>query len=119
MAPLRHEYPGRHSFFVLDQSYDREHEQHALLPRRHGSWIGPDDPRTIFLSTDADAANKREIARDNAWDNPWEWTISAGAANIGLKGSSTWTNAASGGVPPFANGINLVAGTRYYIEVNH
>jgi len=92
-----------------------------LVPSTTGlydMYTASDDPSTIFLGTTSDPSSKREIARGTAWGNPWEWTVSAGGENLALKCSATWTNASTGGVAPYAAGLNLAAGTRYYVEVN-
>jgi hypothetical protein len=74
-----------------------------------------DDPSAVLVSTDANPANKRLVCRQDAWDNPWQWTVTAGGVNIPQRSSATWTNAQ--GVAQFASGITLSAGQRYYFEV--
>jgi len=90
-----------------------------LVPVTTGNYdfyTSSDDYSALFISTDNDPAHKSEIAREDQWTNPWQWTRSDGGSTVGQKGSATWTNAS--GVAPYSGGIALVAGTKYYIEVN-
>ncbi|RYD46860.1 MAG: hypothetical protein EOP85_06590, partial [Verrucomicrobiaceae bacterium] len=71
-----------------------------LVPSESGShrfWISADDSSEVWLSTDANPANKVKII-----------TLSA------VTGAGTFTNPAQQ-----SNAISLVAGQRYYMEVLH
>jgi hypothetical protein len=80
-----------------------------------------DDTADLFLSTDETPANKRMIAQQPGWNATHAWRMDNGdgsvlptpGANFQQRISTSW---ATNGVTPFASGIHLVAGTRYYIE---
>lgn len=79
-----------------------------------------DDYVDFFLSTDSNPNNKRLICQEVGWSNALTWgTDNGGGSDLTEKHSATWTNATSGGAAPFANGFNLTAGTKYYIEAWH
>jgi hypothetical protein len=85
--------------------------------------VAADDEADLFLSTNDKPANKRLIAQQTTWGNSLEWlTAQAGAvvdgANITQKSSLSWSPDA-GVTTPFSGGIQLTAGTRYYIEGVH
>ncbi len=85
--------------------------------------VAGDDDCDLFLSTDADPANKRLIAQQPSWGNNLEWTTyegnkDDGSANQTQKNSSTWSPD-GGATTPFSAGISLVKGTKYYIEGVH
>jgi len=87
--------------------------------------ISADDTADLFLSTDDNPANMRMIAQQPGWNATRIWVTDSGdgaASTISTPGtdlrqriSRTWLNAS--GAAPFATGIHLVAGTRYYVEV--
>lgn len=77
-----------------------------------------DDDSDLFISTDADPANKYLIAQETAWSNNRQWVSSGGGSTLGQKRSDEYTDATSGG-QPYAAGIPLVAGQRYYLEAVH
>jgi len=85
--------------------------------------VSSDDDSDLFLSTDASPANKRLIAQQTGWNANREWAGEAGTA--GAPGpqrvSDTWVPdpANPPATTPFAGGIPLVAGTKYYIEGVH
>ncbi|HVY72139.1 MAG TPA: PA14 domain-containing protein, partial [Verrucomicrobiae bacterium] len=90
-----------------------------FIPDTTGAYvffISSDDQSALYLSTDANPANKRLIAQETAWSNDYQWTSSGGNSDLTLKRSDTWTD---GTGTPYANGINLTAGTKYYIEADH
>jgi hypothetical protein len=81
-------------------------------------------PTDLFLSTDDNPANRRMIAQETQWSNPWEWLDAEGGAitnstdpAIFMKRSDQWTNEV--GATPYASGIPLNAGQKYYLEVDH
>jgi hypothetical protein len=81
-------------------------------------FVSADDDSDVFLSTDANPANKRLIAQENNWSNPLQWTISSGNSNLAQKRSDQFSPN-NDGTTPFAEGIDLVGGTPYYIEGVH
>jgi hypothetical protein len=82
--------------------------------------VSADDDADLYVSTDATPANKRLVAQQTSWGNALEW---ASAENGGQSGtpqatqkiSDTWSPDA-GTTVPFAAGIPLTAGQRYFIE---
>src|SRR6185436_8831678 len=57
------------------------------------------------------------IAQQPGWNANRLWLTDSGGGNdLRQRVSRTWQNSA--GVAPFASGIRLVAGTRYFIEVD-
>jgi len=90
----------------------------VFIPAATGDYVfilSADDTADLFLSTDANPANKRTIAQQPGWNSNRRWVTDQGGGNdLQQKTSSTWVNAA--GATPFANGIHLLAGTQYYIE---
>ncbi len=61
-------------------------------------YIAADDLAELWLSTDANAANKQKIASVNSWTNPGQYDQNASQKSVS---------------------ITLTAGQRYYIEVLH
>jgi hypothetical protein len=92
-----------------------------FLPPTTGAYVfflSSDDDADLFLSTDASQAKKTLIAQENAWSASREWTNSSGGSELGQKRSDQWTNGDGNAV--FSAGIQLTAGTPYYIEaVSH
>jgi hypothetical protein len=95
-------------------------------PTTTGSYaffVAGDDDCDLFISTDEKPANKRLIAQQNTWGNNLEWLTAEGGAkadgaDVTQKRSDFWSPDA-GVTTPFANGISLVAGRKYYIEGVH
>ena len=77
--------------------------------------INSDDDSDLFLSTDANPANKRLIAQETAWSGSRAW---ATGGNLTQKRSDTWSPDA-GVTMPYSAGIPLTAGQTYYIEAVH
>lgn len=84
---------------------------------RYVFFISADDDADLFLSTDASPANKRLIAQEMEWSAFRNW-VTTGSGPVSQKRSDQWVPDPSNppANPPFANGIPLTAGTRYYIE---
>jgi hypothetical protein len=81
-------------------------------------FISSHDGGNLFLSTDNTPANKRLIAQEAGWTSGWNWsTVGGGGSVVSQKRSDQWTNSA--GATPYASGISLTAGQRYYMEVTH
>lgn len=68
--------------------------------------FGSDDDGELWLSTDANPANKVLIARESVWGSPRDWGKCCGNHSEEFEGSQ-WP----GGSP-----IGLTAGNRYYLE---
>ena len=85
--------------------------------------ISSDDDSYLYLSTDATPGNTKLIAQQPSWGNPLEWTsagnggTTSGAA-FSQKRSDTWSPN-SGVTVPYASGIQLTAGTKYFIQAVH
>ena len=74
-------------------------------------YIATDDPGRLFLSTDANPANKVEIAREPVWSGRRTWVGEGGG------GGRVGNPSASGGPQLNISGpITLTAGQRYYME---
>jgi hypothetical protein len=91
----------------------------VVIPDTTGDYdflIAADDDTDLFISTNDLPAGKYIIAQETQWSGVRSWT-SSGAGPVSQKNSATWTN--STGVAPYASGIHLIAGTRYYLEADH
>ena len=86
-------------------------------------YVCSDNESDLFLSTDSTMANKRLIAQQLGWaDGVLQW----GSGNVWINQtisdpwvraqtrSDQWTNGV--GNTPYANGIHLIGGQKYYIE---
>lgn len=81
-------------------------------------FVSSDDKSDLYLSTDANPANKRLIAQESAWSSARQWTESGGGSVLSQKRSDQWSP--DGGITrPYLTGIHLVAGQSYYIEAIH
>jgi hypothetical protein len=91
---------------------------------RYVFFCNSDDGGGLFISTDANPANKYQIAQQNGWSGSWQWTehpaigTDASGNNIyeagpHMKRSDEFTNSTGA---PFATGIPLQAGQKYYVE---
>lgn len=90
-----------------------------FIPPTSGDYVfflASDDDSNLYLSTDTNAANKRLIAQEEVWSGSLNW-VTAGGGNLSQKRSDQWSP--DGAEFPWANGIPLVAGNRYYIETVH
>lgn len=91
-----------------------------FTPSVSGSYVvalAADDDTDLYLSTDAQPNNKRLVARETVWSNNREWITSSSTSDNSLKSSYLFTP--DGINFPYLNGIDLVAGQRYYIEAIH
>jgi hypothetical protein len=86
--------------------------------------VSGDDHIDVFLSTDANPNNKHLICQQPGWSGALAWDDGKAAGNgnnndsdRNQMNSGTYTNTTTGKVNP--NGIQLTAGTKYYIEVWH
>ena len=77
--------------------------------------MASDDDCDVFLSTDSTPANKRLIAQEAGYSGRDNWQTPGGnGSTASQKRSDQWTN--SVGATPYAAGIPLVAGQKYYLE---
>jgi PA14 domain len=92
-----------------------------FVPATSGAYdfiVSGDDHIDVFLSTDSNPNNKRLICQQPGWSNARNWPgDEGGGADSNQKHSATWTN--STGVAPSASGIQLTAGSKYYLEAWH
>ena len=79
-------------------------------------FISSDDDSDLFLSTDATKGNKQLIAQETGWAPMDNW-LGGGSGSASQQRSDQW--APTGGIAPYPNGISLVAGNSYYIELVH
>jgi hypothetical protein len=117
-APSAVEYVPSFSFADLGADNYARRVTGFFIPPASGNYvffINSDDDSDLFLSTDADPANKRLIAQETAWSAALSWNASAGGSNLDQKRSDRFSPPGTTN-KPFADGIALVAGTRYYIE---
>lgn len=101
-----------------------------FVPAVNGSYsfyVAADDDTDVWLSpADANPANKLQICQEMGWSGYNNWTNPNGGGAaiydptnrylIDQKCSNTWTNGL--GVAPYPAGIPLIAGTRYYLEMD-
>lgn len=92
-----------------------------FLPKVTGAYhfyVAADDDTDVFLSTNADPANKRLIAQEQGWSGYRNYETQGDAnADASLRSSATWHDAEW--QTPYYEGINLTAGNLYYIEAVH
>jgi len=91
----------------------------VVIPDTTGDYdfyLAADDDSDLFISANDLPAGKYMIAQENQWSGVRNYNTagSGGAVASAQKNSVTWTNGA--GVSPYAAGIHLVAGSRYYLE---
>ena len=83
-------------------------------------WVASDDHGELYLSTDANPANKKKIAEEPSWSDPRYWKTDGGA-NSGTRGEAGALSNRSDqyGSTEWAGGakISLTAGKQYYLEV--
>ncbi len=81
-------------------------------------WVGSDDDSDLFLSTDSTMANKRLIAQEVGWSPALDWGVDDGTGPASQTHSDTWSPD-NGTTTPYAAGIHLIAGQKYYMEDVH
>ncbi len=98
-----------------------------FIPATTGKYtffLASDDDSDLFLSTNDQPSAKRLIAHQNNWagDRAWTSTGNGDPIEIAQKRSDQWVpdpaNPPANGAP-YAGGISLTAGTKYYIEAVH
>jgi hypothetical protein len=88
---------------------------------RYVLFLAADDDTDLFLSTNDQPSNKQLVAQEIAWSDNRSWNASGGGSSIEQKRSDLWVPdpTAPPATPPYAGGISLTAGTRYYLEAVH
>ena len=87
-----------------------------FIPPTSGNYVflvSSDDDSDLFLSTNDDPVNKRLIAQQTSWNATREWSSATGQRR------SDQFSPDGGATVPYASGIPLVAGQKYYIEAVH
>lgn len=102
-----------------------------FIPPTNGNYVffvNSDGDSDLFISTNSNPANKRLVAMETGWSDPFRWTTIG--ATWGGGGSSTAAQKRSdqftpdGGVtypgnPGSIGGIPMIAGQKYYMEGVH
>ena len=94
-----------------------------FIPAVTGDYVfftASDNDSDLFLSTDSTIGKKQLIAQQPSWGNPREWTTAQGGGNsdgnnVTQKRSDLFSPD-NGTTTPFAAGIHLIKGSKYYIE---
>ncbi len=81
-------------------------------------YIAADDGANLYLSTDANPANKKLIAQETGWSGKRSFTTVGGCSTIEAKDSSLFTGTQWPTLDPFSGGakITLQQGQAYYIQ---
>jgi hypothetical protein len=85
-------------------------------------FLASDDESQLFVSTDDQPANKRLVAQEDGFSLARGWnTIAGGTSMVSQKRSDQWVPDPFNppATPPYASGIFMQAGSRYYIEAIH
>ena len=82
-------------------------------------FITSHDGGDLFLSTDNAALHKRLVAQEAGWSGNFAWNSAGGGGSVVSQKRSDTYSPDSGVTTPYAAGIPLVAGQRYYMEVDH
>lgn len=78
--------------------------------------VSSDDDSDLWLSTDSNPANKRMIGQQPGWNSNRNWPGDDGSDTASEPQKNSQTFSAADGTKPFAAGIQLTAGTPYYME---
>ena len=71
------------------------------------------------MSTDNTAVNKRLVAQESGWSGNFAWNQAGGGGSVVSQKRSDSYSPDRRATTPYASGIPLVAGQRYYMEVDH
>jgi len=84
-------------------------------------YVNSDDGADLFLSTDSSPEDKRMIAQETGYSSPLQWLGVGWGSTVAQKCSDGFVppGAPAGTAPPYANGIYLAGGQRYYLELDH
>jgi regulation of enolase protein 1 (concanavalin A-like superfamily) len=95
-----------------------------FIPPTSGNYVffvGADDTADLWVSTDSSFADMQEVAQQTTWTSQLYWDSYEGgtgdAAVMSQTRSDTYVNSA--GVIAYPNGIPLVAGKSYAMELTH
>ena len=91
-----------------------------FVPPANGNYVffvNGDDDTDLFLSTDNTPGNKRLIAQEVGWSNPFTWLGQGGGGTVSQKRSDQWSPD-GGTTVPYQAGIALNSGQRYYVEAD-
>lgn len=105
----------------LGVSYYVQRLSCLFIPATTGDYVFfacADDTVDLFISTDETAANKRLVAQETSWSNARQWVSTAGGSSLTQKRSDQFSPD-DGATTPFAEGIHMEVGKRYYIEAVH
>jgi hypothetical protein len=94
-----------------------------FVPPATGDYVffmNSDDDADLFLSTDNTPGNKRLIAAESGWSGTGlGWTQTGGGGDsLAQRRSDQFTDPATG-TQPYATGIHMIGGQRYYMEGVH
>lgn len=93
-----------------------------FIPPTNGNYafyITSHDGGDLFLSTDNTGTHKRIIAQEAGWSGNFAWNSAGGGGSVVSQKRSDQFIPSGATNPPYATGIPLVAGQRYYMEVDH
>ena len=82
-------------------------------------FITSHDGGDLFLSTDNTPANKQRVAQELGWSGNFAWNQAGGGGSVVSQKRSDSYTPDNGATTPYSAGIPLVAGQRYYMEVDH
>jgi len=91
-----------------------------FVPPTSGSYVffcNSDDDADLFLSTDASASGRRLIAQETSWAAPLNWGATGNGVLAQVR-SDTFVDPVTGLVP-YASGIPLIAGQKYFMQMVH
>ena len=93
-----------------------------FYPPTSGNYVffdNSDDQSDLFVSTDNTPQNKRMVAQETGWSNPWQWSNPGGGGSTAAQKRSDQWSPDNGFTTPYAAGIPMTAGQAYYIEQDH
>jgi hypothetical protein len=79
-------------------------------------FVASDDDCDVFLSTDANPANKQLVAQEGDWSGNLSWHTPGGGGSVASQKRSDQWSPDGGSTFPHSAGIPLTAGNRYYFE---
>ncbi len=90
----------------------------VIVPATSGLYdffVNSDDTSDLFVGTSVSPGTKRLVAQETVWSDPRKWLSTGGGSILSQKRSDTWSTVA-GETAPYELGIQLTAGTKYYVE---
>jgi hypothetical protein len=82
-------------------------------------FITSHDGGDLFLSTDNAALHKRLVAQEAGWSDNFQWNSAGGGGSVVSQKRSDQFIPSGSSTAPYASGIALTGGQRYYMEVDH